>query len=434
MSNRTISLRSIRDNSQTQLSITATNEDSSLYLVTQDEKPLKPLGLSLVSATNLLNKCLTQLALEGFIPQNVGESVELHCTEGSSDKVYFAQLSPDSEATALFTVTVQYGARGKTLNSLTKTANPIDYVSAKKLYDKIVREKLGKGYVLKESGSGALVKKPLTDKIDSGVRLSLLNPISLEQAIALIHDNNYVAQEKYDGHRRAVRISKDGSEGINLKGFLANLPEDVTALLDAQLDSLADSLFDGELLNSRVVIFDALRISGTEIRHLAVSVRLQWLKEALEPYVQKGVVEIAPVAHTTEEKQALFDRVKAEGKEGLVFKRKDASYVEGVPASGGPYLKFKFVHSASVIVTSVHSTKRSVGISVLDENEVRVIVGNVAIPANAEIPAIDDIIDVRYLYAFPQGSLYQPIYIHPRDDVDASACKMDKLRYKPKDD
>ena len=46
------------------------------------------------------------------------------------------------------------------------------------------------------------------------------------------------------------------------------------------------------------------------------------------------------------------------------------------------------------------------------------------------IPAAGAIIEVRYLYAYPGGSLYQPVYLCRRDDVALSACTLAQLKYK----
>jgi bifunctional non-homologous end joining protein LigD len=69
--------------------------------------------------------------------------ITLYYREGSSDKVYQASIEPRRE---LFVINFAYGRRGSTLQTGTKTPEPVDYDSAKKLYDKLVREKKAKGY------------------------------------------------------------------------------------------------------------------------------------------------------------------------------------------------------------------------------------------------------------------------------------------------
>ena len=71
------------------------------------------------------------------------ESISLYFQEGSSDKEYHAQLESHDEG---WIVNFQYGRRGSALQAGSKTAQPLPYEEAKKIYDKVVREKIGKGY------------------------------------------------------------------------------------------------------------------------------------------------------------------------------------------------------------------------------------------------------------------------------------------------
>ena len=71
------------------------------------------------------------------------ERMTLYYREGSSDKVYQASIEPRGE---LFIVNFAFGRRGSALQTGTKTPEPVDYDSAKKIYDKLVQEKKAKGY------------------------------------------------------------------------------------------------------------------------------------------------------------------------------------------------------------------------------------------------------------------------------------------------
>src|ERR1051326_3211157 len=71
------------------------------------------------------------------------ERITLYYREGSSDKVYQASIEPRGES---FVVNFAFGRRDSTLQPGTKTSEPVDYDSAKKIYDRLVREKKAKGY------------------------------------------------------------------------------------------------------------------------------------------------------------------------------------------------------------------------------------------------------------------------------------------------
>src|SRR5438132_9966969 len=100
------------------------------------------------------------------------ENVTLYYREGSSDKVYQASIEPAGER---YVVNFAYGRRGTTLNLGTKTNVPVDYDSAKRIYQKLVMEKIAKGYTVGLNGT------PYTGdtngKQPSGLLPQLLNPI-----------------------------------------------------------------------------------------------------------------------------------------------------------------------------------------------------------------------------------------------------------------
>jgi bifunctional non-homologous end joining protein LigD len=43
-------------------------------------------------------------------------------------------------------------------------------------------------------------------------------------------------------------------------------------------------------------------------------------------------------------------------------------------------------------------------------------IGNVAIPPNSDVPPQGSLIEIEYLYAFPGGALFQPVYRGLRAD------------------
>src|ERR1022692_190575 len=78
------------------------------------------------------------------------EKISLYYNEGRSDKVYRVQMEQKEGG---FVVTFQFGRRGSTLQSGTKTSSPVPYEKAKNIYDRLVAEKKGKGYTQDEDGT-----------------------------------------------------------------------------------------------------------------------------------------------------------------------------------------------------------------------------------------------------------------------------------------
>ena len=353
------------------------------------------------------------------------ESIVLNLVEGSSSKTYQVQLVDSGET---WVVNYQHGRIGSTLKGGTKTAHPLNYVAAKKIYDALVREKVGKGYTPNASGT-AYTETPLAGRLTDAQPM-LLNAITADEAKALIYDDAWCMEIKFDGERRLTDSFGDGTlpVGINRKGLLLPLATVIAESINA--GNLGNGLtrLDGEDMGDSFVIFDVLSFAGCDLRKLSYSERL--LIRGQVAAQCNGIRQVI-TARTTAEKLAMFQEAKEANHEGVVFKRLDAPYSAGRPNSGGPALKFKFYERASVRTLATSSSKRSVGMEVMDAATAHwQFVGNVTIPPNAAVPPAGTIIDVNYLYAFRGGALYQPSYCRPRTDLDASACSLEQLKFK----
>jgi bifunctional non-homologous end joining protein LigD len=343
----------------------------------------------------------------------------LYYREGSSDKVYQAAIVPVGK---LFVVNFAYGRRGATLTTGTKTFSPVDYDTAKKIYAKLVSEKKAKGYTEGKSGT----PYQHTDKQSSGIVPQLLNPIEEAEVEALLRDDDYCAQEKFDGRHLLIRKQDDHIEGINKKGLIVGLPETVTN----DLRTLPGSFIpDGESIGDDYHVFDLLELNGKNLRPLPYQKRLVRLVNLLLSTANHPHIKLVGTAFTTKEKTELWQRLRQENREGIVFKRLDAPYTPGKPNSGGPQLKFKFVATLSAVVAKVN-IQRSVEIGLLKGRSL-ISCGNVTIPANHVIPKVGAVVEVRYLYAYREShALHQPVYLGPRDDVDAGECLASQLKFK----
>jgi bifunctional non-homologous end joining protein LigD len=189
-----------------------------------------------------------------------------------------------------------------------------------------------------------------------------------------------------------------------------------------------DFLVDGEAVGDMLHVFDILEADGGDLRAIPYRDRLVKLLNLLASGQQTGIQWVATITGQPA-KRRVFDQLRADQAEGVVFKRIGAGYSPGRPNSGGDQFKFKFVETASVIVSAINA-KRSVAIAVWDSGKL-VPAGNVTIPADRPVPQVGDISDVRYLYAhLGSGSLYQPVYLGVRDDIVAAECTRDQLKFR----
>jgi len=349
------------------------------------------------------------------------ESTTLYYREGSSDKVYQVTIEPRGNG---YAVTIAYGRRGNTLTTGTKTHFPVLLAEARRIYNKLVKEKMAKGYTVGESGT----PYQHTDKEQrsTGILPQLLNPIDEKDLEHYLNHAEYVMQEKFDGRR--LLIQKKGADiiGINRQGLQVGLPQ---PLIEEVGVYAIDITLDGEAVGDTFYAFDLLALGATDWTKKSYLDRLHRLMNVLAGF-QHPHVRLVESAYSPAEKRELFDALKAQNKEGVVFKNVNALYSAGRPASGGSQLKYKFYETASLIVKKVNA-KRSVSL-VLQKDGATVPAGNVTIPPNYDIPAPNQIVECRYLYAFPEsGHLYQPTYLGQREDLSADDCTVDQLKYKP---
>ena len=352
------------------------------------------------------------------------DQATLYYRAGSSDKVYQAAIEP---AGKLFVVNYAHGRRGSTLNTGTKTAVPVDYDSAKRIFDQLVKEKKNHPKTPYTEGEDGTPYQH-TNKQSSGILPQFLNAIEESDVERLLHNDEYCAQEKFDGRHLLIRKQDEHIEGINKKGLLVGLPETVSNDIRILPGSFIP---DGESIGDKYHAFDLLELNGENLRPLPYRERHQRLVNLLlsssqYPFPHIGLVE---TAFTTQRKIELWERLREENREGIVFKRLNAPYTPGKPNSGGPQLKFKFVATLSAIVAKVN-IQRSVEISLFKGRSL-ISCGNVTIPANHDIPKVGTVVEVRYLYAFRASHcLHQPVYLGPRDDVEPGECLASQLKFK----
>jgi bifunctional non-homologous end joining protein LigD len=348
------------------------------------------------------------------------QQITLYYQLGASDKIYQAGIAPKDSG---YVVHFAFGRRGATLQTGVKNQIPVPYEEASRVYDRLVSEKLAKGYTPGESGT----PYQQTHKAEqvTGVHPQLLNPITPEQAAALVTDAAWAMQEKYDGRRMLIRKTIEGIEGINRNGLIVALPEPVANVAGGIAGTF---VLDGESIGNTVVGFDLLERNGVDQRGLPYRQRLFTLLEFVPgpgPHLRS-----AETALDTAHKAEMLSRLRTDNREGVVFKRLAGTYTVSRPSTGGDALKCKFYESASFIVSGANA-RRSVSLSLFEAGNA-VPAGNVTIPPNHTIPRTGAVVEVRYLYALREsGCIYQPVYLGPRDDVEPGECQTRQLKWKP---
>lgn len=348
------------------------------------------------------------------------KSASLYFREGSSDKVYHATVE---EKDGGHVVNFQYGRRGGTMNTGSKTSSPVTLDEAVKVWTKLINSKLAKGYRhMTDEIQGSIPVAEVPDT-PTEIQCCLLNPVDEEECERLLDDPEWAAQPKFDGVRFMLG-RKDGKVyALNRKGKSVSVPNQIAKEAEYLRDGF---LLDGELVGDKLYVFDILEVDGECCRKDPFEERQKTLTAHVSllgglGFSHKDSIQLSE--SVVKDKRKLYERLKKEGGEGVVFKRLGSPYTVGRPASGGNYLKFKFYSTASCRVLKVNQ-KRSVSLVMGCGTEV----GNVTIPANHLVPGKGEVVEVRYLYAYRGGSLYQPTYLGVRDDVDPDHA--DSLKFK----
>jgi len=362
------------------------------------------------------------------------ESIKLSFTEGSSDKAYHASLEPSGDG---FLVNFAYGRRCGPYKTGTKTPKPLPYDQAKRAYDKLVQEKMAKGYTTDGSGTPFVGSTVTAER--TGFLPQLLNPIEPEDIPGALSraSGELFLQTKHDGERRIVVINKNEVYGSNRKGLKVALP---TNIVESLADFLATQSFDQLVLDtedmgSHLVVFDILQW-GQDFSQRTFRTRSSYLP-LLKPveylYVDTPVAAFDP-SHVFH----FLELAQESNEEGIVLRDPEAQYTPGRPNSWGPCLKIKLYATATCKVGAIHPTKRSISLelfSVAAQTREHpfgdwVYVGNCTIPPNYPMPSIGELVEIKYLYAYRGGSLYQPQYKGVRTDLEFEDANISQLKFK----
>lgn len=362
-------------------------------------------------------------------------SIQLFFQEGSSDKVYCAQIFEDEGGA--FTVKVQWGRRGATLQEGAKAVK-VTRAVADKTFDKLVREKQSKGYeeitasvqpaaVAPPEGEGSGSKTGVNRRAKIGLAAQLLEPLEDHELDEFLADDSMVAQQKLDGIRVVVTTG-DEMVATNRDGQVTKLVS--SSVLSGLRYLPPGTVVDGEVLGDTYWLFDVLMLAGEDVRGKGYLDRWELLENELEPALTDDA-RVLPVAIGKKAKQKLCDKLRAAAAEGIVFKQRDGVYRAGRHSS---QRKHKFVKAADVVI--LENAGNAYQMAVYDGSKLfevgRVFSGT----TTASRKALDAMLgqgqrpvcEVRYLYATDDDQLFQPVFIRMRDDKVASECVRAQLK------
>jgi len=281
------------------------------------------------------------------------QSADLFYKDEASDKEYHAYLEKcedefSKEMDDAYSVKVAYGRRDGAMQEGYKVER-VSLAEAKKVFDKAVKEKVGKGYAML-GGSAPMVQAV----VRNAFKPMLCQPATLEEAKKRVEDGEWVVEEKYDG----IRAYIEGGKLYDRHGkeITAKFPEfaglsEITAILDGEV--LCEEFSQ---VQSRMHTKDVFMRKLLSKKHPAVFMvfdcveRGQPLWARLERLMKfDGVQPWIRVVQGGKEVDARWNEIKEDGREGIVVKDLNSTYQEGVRSPS--WLKVKtFVETTAVFV------------------------------------------------------------------------------------
>ncbi|HRY04940.1 MAG TPA: WGR domain-containing protein [Beijerinckiaceae bacterium] len=368
--------------------------------------------------------------------------LRLHCTEGASDKIYEIEIISVGDH---WKTSARWGRRGGALQSADKT-KIVDFHKASAVAEDLARQKTAKGYrvvseqaVPKSTHSGTppaaaadlpaarpMPRPAPTPKSPEAPAPQLASPAAAGTIDMLIASEDYVAQEKFFGERRILVKKGDAVYGFSRRRTPVEV---VPAIAEAACASNASFVLDTEIIGDALYAFDLLSFNDADLTRVPLDYRLARLF-LLGLELGPAITTVYTAASATD-KRKLHDEVRSRDGEGLVFKKRHGLYVPGRPAGDPGWIKYKFHDMLSAIVIG-HNEQRSVALGLIDDaTGAQIPVGNVTIPVNHEVPPLGAVVEVRYLFAYDNGSLYEPVYLGPRNDICTDECFASQRKFKP---
>lgn len=238
---------------------------------------------------------------------------------------------------------------------------------------------------------------------------------------------DFVAEQKLDGHRVLLRVTEDGVFAYNRNGQ----PSQHQNLAQAALQGVAPRLrgreviLDSELLDKKFFAFDLPLFEGL----IQPGSPHRDRKEALDHLLSLGVlssnITSVTTARTAEEKRKLILSCRDQGAEGIVFKDTTKPYVAGRNTN---MLKVKFTKDVDAVVSRTNvDGKTNALLSVFNEEQQLIEIGKASLIGKEEVQT-GDVVEVRYLYISNKDRLVQPHIKRKRHDKTPQECTLSQIR------
>ena len=244
---------------------------------------------------------------------------------------------------------------------------------------------------------------------------------------SLLSDPEWVVEQKLDGKRLLVKVVDGIASGYNRHGEPTSIPSKVKQAFDHP-GFAGTWIFDGELVKDVYHVFDIVDLPTDGWENAALRVRREVLERVTNNVVaDNGHIRLVP--QFVKNKEIFVNALKKFNTEGFILKRLGAKHQPDVRSYD--YLKFKFVDTAEAFITETFVDGKDQAVRLgLYHNGKTVDAGGCKIPMEyvGELN-VNDVIEVRYLYATDEFKFYQPVWVRLRDDKYPKDCTTDQLKF-----
>lgn len=278
----------------------------------------------------------------------------------------------------------------------------------------------------------------MSQPVPEGMLLEWVDLDDIDEVVALVENDHWIAQQKMDGARAIVHVTSDGIDFYQRGAkplvmsacavWFDELREQISAL-----NLWPDTILDCELVHQEGMlwIFDLIRENGKDLAKVGYALRRFQLENLIGlPKPEIRMVGLLPEAAGTIEKGELLQKVIIKGCEGVVFKKFDGHIEPGVRSK--TQLKAKVFKTADVVVTGRNTGGAlNATLSAYDGAGNLVEIGACSMIGKEHIKPVEigDVIEVRYIYATaPSMRMYgPPSMTRHRDDKSAEECLVSQL-------
>lgn len=242
-------------------------------------------------------------------------------------------------------------------------------------------------------------------------------------------DPDWVLQEKYNGHRLAIRLQDGILRGFSRNGTQKEIPLVVADAL-APISRIGEFWLDGELIHetgnrsgSVYHVFDVIVDWAPELAFAARS----GMVDAIITQLNSRVVVAAKTVYEELEKIGFIRTMIESGAEGVIARDANAAYEAGKRSMG--CLRFKFTKTCDALVLEKSRGGKDNLILGLWNGEQFVEVGAVsALTGDGPRISKGSVVEVKFLYVGANGKLVQPVTPRLRTDKEPEECLIEQLQ------